>query len=134
MAPIVGVRTYQEMEVNRANVQKLENFYIINECADQYTNVNTQLIEEELDYAHDLSKIIAIWFWITVSMIVFECCTGCLGLCIDVMFMGKFSSSGGNVLIEESYVEVKDRRDSLGSGSSESTSSVGSNKPMKKKN
>ena len=34
MAPIVGTRIYDEMEVNRANVDKLKHFYVINDCAD----------------------------------------------------------------------------------------------------
>ena len=42
MAPIVGVNMYQEMAVNRENLQKLENFNIINECADNFTTVNTE--------------------------------------------------------------------------------------------
>ena len=37
MAPIVGVRMYDEMDVNRANIVQLQNFAVINECADQYT-------------------------------------------------------------------------------------------------
>ena len=44
MAPIVAVRIVDEMEVNRNNVQQLENFSVINECADKYTNVDTDLI------------------------------------------------------------------------------------------
>ena len=53
MAPIVGVRVYEEMEVNRANIDKLEKFTILNECADPYTNVDADLVESELDLAYD---------------------------------------------------------------------------------
>ena len=44
MAPIVGVRMYDEMEVNRINVELLANFEVINECADKYTNVDSDLV------------------------------------------------------------------------------------------
>lgn len=30
----------QEGEQNRANVAKLDNFKVLNDCADEYTNVN----------------------------------------------------------------------------------------------
>ena len=34
MAPIVGVRMREEKEMNRLNVDLIDNFSIINECAD----------------------------------------------------------------------------------------------------
>ena len=72
MAPIVAVRIYEEMEVNRANVEQLENFTVINECADKYTNVNTELITSQLNQALEHSQLISLWFWITMGMLIFE--------------------------------------------------------------
>jgi len=45
MAPIVAKRMYEEMDVNRANVEKLQNYIVLNECADEYTNVDIDLID-----------------------------------------------------------------------------------------
>lgn len=45
MAPIVAKRMYEEMDVNRANVEKLQNYKVINECADEYTNLDIDLID-----------------------------------------------------------------------------------------
>ena len=42
----------QEMAVNRQNVELIENFEVINECADKYTNVDSDLITEQLDKAY----------------------------------------------------------------------------------
>ena len=44
MAPIVAVRMRDEMEVNRQNIELIDNFTIINECADKYTNVDADLV------------------------------------------------------------------------------------------
>lgn len=74
MAPIVAVRLNEEMDVNRANVAQLNNFEVINECGDEYTNVNIVLINDQLDKAYEESQLISIWFWITVGMFAFEVC------------------------------------------------------------
>ena len=69
------------MEVNRANVDKLEKFTILNECADPLTNVDADLIESELNMAYDEARLIEVWFWITMGMVFFEvfvlCCMTC---------------------------------------------------------
>ena len=44
MAPIVAVRMRDEMEINRQNIELIDNFWVINECADKYTNVDSDLI------------------------------------------------------------------------------------------
>ena len=65
---------YQEMAVNRENLQKLENFNIINECADNFTTVNTEQIKADLDEAYASTKLIVIWFWVIVSAFLFQLC------------------------------------------------------------
>lgn len=82
MAPIVGTRMYAEMDINRENVDKLSNFYVINECADKYTNVDTDLIESELDQAHELSQNIAVTFWVMWAFFFMELITLCCMPCI----------------------------------------------------
>ncbi len=58
IAPIVGVRIKKEIEVNRENVSLLTEFLVLNECADDFMNVNTEEIERELDAAHDVGEVI----------------------------------------------------------------------------
>ena len=81
-APIVAKRIYEEMEVNRHNVSQLENFHIINECADQYTNVDVDMIDAELDYAHELSQNIAVCFWLTMTLFILEIVLICVAICM----------------------------------------------------
>ena len=50
------------MEVNRANVDKLEKFTILNECADPLTNVDVDLIESDLNMAYEEARSIWVWF------------------------------------------------------------------------
>ena len=40
------------------NVTLLTEFLVLNECADEFMNVNTEEIERELDAAHDSGKVI----------------------------------------------------------------------------
>ena len=72
MAPIVGARMYDEMDVNEKNVVKLQNFAVINECGDLYTNVDIEMINSELDQALAYSELIEILFWATMGMLFFE--------------------------------------------------------------
>lgn len=38
---IAGVRINKELDTNRENISLLNNFLVLNQCADQFTNVNT---------------------------------------------------------------------------------------------
>lgn len=101
MAPIVGVRMYDEMEVNRENIIQLQNFSVINECADQYTNVNTDMIASELDEAFALSKWIEIWFWTTMGMLFFEVVSLCAFPLIACLCESRGSSDEVYIASEE---------------------------------
>jgi hypothetical protein len=71
-APILLVRLEAEQEQNRLNVSKLDEFAALNECADDLTNVDKDLIEAQLDRAHDASAMIDIWLQITWIMFGLE--------------------------------------------------------------
>ena len=87
MAPIVGVRVYQEMEINRINVGKLENFMVINDCGDALTQVDLDTITRELDEAHDEASLIKTWFWLTMALFIIEVCLAigypCVKMCTN---------------------------------------------------
>ncbi len=86
MAPIIGVRIKKEMEINRENVTLLTEFLVLNECADAFTNVDTETVERELDAAHDSSKVILLWFRITMVMFCLTCLTTSLYFCAPAVF------------------------------------------------
>lgn len=117
MAPIVAVRMYDEMEVNRINVGKLENFIVINECADKYTNVDSVLIDSQLDKALEESQLIAVWFWITMGMLLFEV----LALIFFVLapLFGKCCQHDHS----SDYIKVADNNAKIADDSSSSSSS-----------
>lgn len=72
VAPLVGVALYEELKVNQQNIEKLDNFTIINECADQYTNIDIVQVDSELDIAREQAHVIFLWFWITFGMLFLE--------------------------------------------------------------
>ena len=65
------------MTVNRENIEKLSNYEVVNECADQYTNIDIELIDSELDRAFAQAKLIKVWFWITMIMFIVEASIFC---------------------------------------------------------
>ena len=70
------------MTVNRENIEKLSNYEVVNECADQYTNIDIELIDSELDRAFAQAKLIKVWFWITMIMFIVEVSIFCfLAIC-----------------------------------------------------
>lgn len=70
-APLLLVRLESEQEQNRFNVSKLDEFAALNECADDMTNIDKDLIESQLDRAHDASAMIDTWLqilWIAFGL------------------------------------------------------------------
>ena len=51
---------------------------MINECADEYTRLNIEMIDSMLDKAYDEAHLITVWFWITMCMLIFEVISFCI--------------------------------------------------------
>ena len=63
---------------NRENVAKLDNFVVINECADIYTNVDIESIDLKLDYALKYAHVLSAWLGVTAGLFFFEIIIVCV--------------------------------------------------------
>ena len=86
--PIIYVRLNATKEANRHNVEKLDNFIVINECADQYTNVDIDSIDLELDYALKYAGVIQKWLYVVTFLFFFEIFIICV-VPLSIMFCCK---------------------------------------------
>ena len=93
------------MTVNRENIEKLSNYEVVNECADQYTNIDIELIDSELDRAFAQAKLIKVWFWITMIMFIVEVSIFCF-LAICNKFCGRKDDDDDYQIVESAAIEM----------------------------
>ena len=67
--PIAWTRVPEVMKENRENIEKLEDFTALNECADKYTGIDVERVDNELDGAYDALHTLN--FWIKLSFGVY---------------------------------------------------------------
>mmetsp|Transcript_8640 Transcript_8640/g.11916 ORF Transcript_8640/g.11916 Transcript_8640/m.11916 type:complete len:203 (-) Transcript_8640:248-856(-) len=63
--PCIAKNLKYEMEQNRLNVEKLSDFAALNECADSLTKIDADLVDSQLDKAHEASLVVEQFVGIT---------------------------------------------------------------------
>ena len=86
--PILYARLKATAVANRENVAKLDNFVVINQCADIYTNIDIVTIDAELDYALKIAHLLELWLAITAGLFFLEIFIVCV-VPISIMFCCK---------------------------------------------
>lgn len=93
MAPFVLVIIKAELEYNRENKDKLDRFFIFTECADEYTFMDIEVVEQAYDEAYNATEKVQAWLLVTVILFVSECLFLC---CVPfIPFCGKLLGDDG---------------------------------------
>ena len=72
MMPILFVRTYGVRNFLAANIEKLDGFNIINECGDEYSRIDIEMVESGLKEGMVRTRKMFILMWIMMAWVMLE--------------------------------------------------------------
>ena len=72
MMPILFVRTYGVRNFLVANIDKLDGFNIINECGDEYSRIDIEMVEAGLKEGMVRTRKMFILMWIMMAWVMLE--------------------------------------------------------------